>query len=69
MFCRPLSLVLVLLPQAFASMLLLDARIGAWLERRKVDGIRLHKHFRHAADVSHKPVDHVDRERLSDYYS
>ena len=68
-YCWPLSLVLVFLPQALARMLFLDARIGAWLERRKVNGIRIHKHFCHAADVSHKPVDHVDRERLSDYYS
>ena len=56
----PLCLVLVLPPQALAGVLLLDARVGARLETRKVDGICPHKHLGYVADIRDQPVDHVD---------
>ena len=60
-----LRLVLMLPPQALAGMLLLNARVGAGLERGQVGGICLHEHLGHGTDVSDQSVDHVDRETLS----
>ena len=59
----------MLLPQALVRMLLLDTWAGAWLECCKVGRIRLHQHLGDATDVSDKPVDHIERQALSDNHS
>jgi hypothetical protein len=61
----PLRLMLVLLPQSFVSVLLLDARCGAGLKSREIHRIGVHQHLGNSTDVRNETVDHVQRQRLA----
>jgi hypothetical protein len=61
----PLRLMLVLLPQSLVSVLLLDARCGAGLERREIHRIGVHQHLGNSTDIRNETIDHVQRKRLA----
>jgi hypothetical protein len=61
----PLCLMLVLPPQSFVGMLLLDARCGAGLECGEIHRISVHQHLGNSTDVRDETIDHVQRQRLA----